>query len=506
MIDVDDAAALRATSSELAGFRSVPQVFVGGEIYGGADDTCEGLRTGDFEAKATRAASEGVPGAPAKLRDAADAWAAGAEARAAAKARAPSGGSSSSWLTTLVKENAATTSATTAIETARAMADEGKGVPRRARRRFAGVSSGPFGMFKKYEGTFTAREAVDWMMQNGKASSESAAIELGKEMVNQRLIADVDAMRGFDVVDDEAAAPLYRLRADAPKLGCAPLNAGELFVDDARDAKTVVEDVRRRVSALYDDFLSADGRAFDYRGAAESAEFKAFVDVTRELQRVNLNALNRDQRTAFFINLYNALVIHGTCVFGAPKTTLERLDFFSKTSYDVAGSIYTCDDIENGILRGNRPGAATLGALLGKPWLSRGPFREGDPRRNHACAPADPRVHFALVCGARSCPPVRVYSSETLDAELDDAAFSFFESELDVTLDDDGEVRSCAVSKIVGEWYKNDFGADDAARLRFVARFAKPGAARDALIRALDRGDAVALTTRPYDWTLNDGR
>jgi len=232
VIDVDDAAALRATSSELAGFRSVPQVFVGGEIYGGADDTCEGLDAGDFEAKARRAASEGIPGAPAKLRDAADAWAAGAEARAAAKASAPSGGSSS-WLTKLMKENASTS--TTAVETARAMADEANGVPRRARRRFAGVSSGPFGMFKKYEGTFTAREAVDWMMKNGKAASESAAIELGEEMVNQRLIADVDATRGFDVVDDEADAPLYRLRADAPKLGCAPLNAGELFVGDACD-------------------------------------------------------------------------------------------------------------------------------------------------------------------------------------------------------------------------------------------------------------------------------
>ena len=83
-------------------------------------------------------------------------------------------------------------------------------------------------------------------------------------------------------------------------------------------------------------------------------------------------------------------------------------------------------------------------ALLDKPWLSRGPFREGDPRRNHVCAPADPRVHFALVCGARSCPPVRVYSSETLDAELEDAAFSFFESELDITLDDDGEREETA--------------------------------------------------------------
>ena len=34
---------------------------------------------------------------------------------------------------------------------------------------------------------------MDWMMKNGKASSESAAIELGEEMVDQRLIADADA-------------------------------------------------------------------------------------------------------------------------------------------------------------------------------------------------------------------------------------------------------------------------------------------------------------------------
>ncbi len=364
-----------------------------------------------------------------------------------------------------------------------------------------------FGAFKTYKGTFTAKEAVDWMVKNGKATDEAVATEIGAEMVRERLIADVDATHPFVVVEDESKAPLFRFQSEAPALGCAPLNAAKLFTGEPRDAKTVVEDVRRRILKLYDAFLSSDGRAVDYAGIAASDDFKDFVQASEELQRVNLNALTREERMAFFINVYNALVIHGTCVFGTPKNTLERLDFFSKVSYNIDGHNYTCDDIENGVLRGNRPGAASVGALLGKISLSRGPFREKDPRRSNVVLPMDPRVHFALVCGARSCPPIRVYTAENIDNELEDAAYSFFESEIDVTVGENGVASSAAVSKIVGEWYKFDFGADEAERLRYASEYMREGAERDALRKALDDANAtVSLTTRAYDWTLNDGK
>ena len=297
---------------------------------------------------------------------------------------------------------------------------------------------------------------------------------------------------------------MYRLRADAPKLGCAPLNAGELFVGDACDAKTVIEDVRRRVSALYDDFLSDDGRVFDYRGAAESAAFKAFVDATHELQRVHLNGMNRDQRTAFFINLYNALVIHGTCASLRAEDDARTLGFLlqdvvrrrgidaramtSRTASCAATDQVPPRSARFSINRGSRGG----------------PFARVT-REEITCARRQMLACTLPWCAAHVRAPPRVYSSETLDAELEDAAFSFLNPN-STSRYDDGEVQSCAVSKIVGEWYKRDFGADDPARLRYVARYAKPDDARDALIRALDRGDAIALTTRPYDWTLNDGR
>lgn len=51
--------------------------------------------------------------------------------------------------------------------------------------------------------------------------------------------------------------------------------------------------------------------------------------------------------------------------------------------YNIGGFNYVLDDLENGILRGNAPGAATLGMLLKLPWLSKGPFKQGDPRAQH---------------------------------------------------------------------------------------------------------------------------
>ena len=500
-INVDDAPALRAASAGISGFRSVPQVFVGGEIFGGADDTCEGLRTGMFMEKVEAASGSGTRGAPPALEEAYAAHKAGTlketTTPAAVGPSAPATASTTSWYSPTGTANVAAT--------AKAMADGSTGVKRTTVRRFNGFTDGLFQVIKTHDGVFTAEAAVEWLMENKKASSVDAATTLGAKMLENKLIVDVDATNAF-VMPSPSPPPLFRFQADAAVNGNAPLNVASVYVGEAREAKIVVEDVRRRILKLYDEFLSSDGRAVDYDGIRSSNGFKEFVKASEELQRVNLNGLSREERLAFFINVYNALVIHGTCVFGTPKNTLERLSFFSKTSYNIGGHTYTCDDIENGVLRGNRPGAATLGALLGNPSLSRGPFRAGDPRRYNVVLPMDPRIHFALVCGARSCPPIRVYTSKDIDRELEDAAFSFFESEIDVVTNESGEAASAAVSKIVGEWYKFDFGASDAERLRYVSAFMKAGTAKDALIKALDDGKDVPLTTRAYDWTLNDGK
>ena len=58
---------------------------------------------------------------------------------------------------------------------------------------------------------------------------------------------------------------------------------------------------------------------------------------------------------AFFINIYNALIVHATIVKGVPDDTFKRLKFFDEAKYDIGGLQYSANDIEHGVLRSNRP-------------------------------------------------------------------------------------------------------------------------------------------------------
>lgn len=58
--------------------------------------------------------------------------------------------------------------------------------------------------------------------------------------------------------------------------------------------------------------------------------------------------------------------------------------------------------------------------------------------------PCDPRIHFALVCGAKSCPPIKLYAPANLEEGLGGAAEAFCQGDVDV----DRAARSVAMSKI----------------------------------------------------------
>lgn len=70
----------------------------------------------------------------------------------------------------------------------------------------------------------------------------------------------------------------------------------------------------------------------------------------------------------------------------------------------------------------------------------------------------DPRIHFALVCGAKSCPPIKLYTPDNLEDGLQSAAEAFAEGEISVDKSGKGAVR---MSKIYS-WYHDDFGKGEA--------------------------------------------
>ena len=74
-----------------------------------------------------------------------------------------------------------------------------------------------------------------------------------------------------------------------------------------------------------------------------------------------------------------------------PASVLDIRDFWGVNAYLIGGHVFSLDIIEHGILRGNRCHPTTKKTFLNCD----------DPRIKYTSSNFDPRIHFALVCGAK---------------------------------------------------------------------------------------------------------
>jgi hypothetical protein len=251
--------------------------------------------------------------------------------------------------------------------------------------------------------------------------------------------------------------------------------------------------LKRVANALKAAGIDEAGQQVDYARLQASDAYAALRhDLTPRLHSLDLSALaTRQQRLAFWINLYNVLVIDAAITFGVSRSVSEGrlglVSFFRRAAYDVGGQRFSANDIEHGILRANRPS-----------WTIPGPqFGPADPRLAWRVTPLDPRIHFALNCASRSCPPIGVYDAASIDAQLDLAAASFAAN--DVVIDTRaGTVRLSSIFK----WYAGDFGGR-AGVLTLLKERLPDGEGRDWLRQ---QGPYVKLIYHPYDWALNSVR
>ena len=200
------------------------------------------------------------------------------------------------------------------------------------------------------------------------------------------------------------------------------------------------------------------------------------------------------KQIAYLINAYNAYVletvidnypIEGSGFlrkltsprrFGFPKNSIRHIDGgFDGIRHDVAGTEMTLDDIEHGSLRAKYD---------------------------------EPRIHFALVCAAVSCPPLReeAYRGDRLDEQLDDQGRRFLNDPRHNRFEI--ERRQVHLSKIF-DWYGEDFeqfatesGYERDRKvngiLSFVSRYLM-----DRVVDFLETAD-YRVKFESYDWTLND--
>lgn len=153
-----------------------------------------------------------------------------------------------------------------------------------------------------------------------------------------------------------------------------------------------------------------------------------------------LNGLSDDcAKKTFWVNQYNAWY-----QILATRFKLSRPAIFTSAKIPIAGKLFSLDDIEHGILRKYR-WKWSMGYLP--------QFMPLKTIKELAVDTIDYRIHFALNCGAKSCPPIAFYRYDKLEQQLDMATLSFMKSESEI---DDIQKR-VTVSKILS-WFKGDFG------------------------------------------------
>ena len=201
----------------------------------------------------------------------------------------------------------------------------------------------------------------------------------------------------------------------------------------------------------------------DYAGfQSEEAKLDQYLDL---LQGVDPKTLSGKEQFAFYANAYNAWTIKLILTKYPDITSIKELGIFNtgpwkKKVVRLSGETVSLDHIEHDILR---------------------------PRFK------DPRVHFAINCAAKSCPPLgpEPFLAEKLDQQLDDATRSFINNPQSYRL----EGRNLHVSRIF-KWFSEDFNED---ALSFFIKYAN-----GELKKKLEtQPKKINIKYLAYDWSLN---
>jgi len=217
----------------------------------------------------------------------------------------------------------------------------------------------------------------------------------------------------------------------------------------------------------------------DYSALASQPGFEAFIASFAAVTAEEAAGWPRDEQLAFWINAYNALTMKSIVDAGIPASIRDiKPNAWEAERWSVAGHTISLNWIEHTRLRKQLK---------------------------------EPRVHFVLVCAARSCPilPNRAVLPTGLDGTLDALARRFFRDPSRNRVD--AATHTVHLSRIL-DWYGGDF--EGLPGTPEVADTAGLSPKEVAVIRAMakyatdvDRPVLIAggltVVYNEYDWSLN---
>ncbi|MGB3586409.1 MAG: DUF547 domain-containing protein [Tunicatimonas sp.] len=195
----------------------------------------------------------------------------------------------------------------------------------------------------------------------------------------------------------------------------------------------------------------------NYTGVKKN--FSQIESLYRQIGEMDLSQATDAEKKAFYINSYNLAVIYQIAKYYPLKSPMNKSGFFDRVDHKIAGEKMTLNELE-----------------IKKIVLPYG----------------DPRIHFAVACAAKSCPPLAsfAYVPNQLDKQLAQRTKKSINDNEFIQVKPGA--NQVAVSKIF-DWYKKDFTKGGQTIIEFLNKY------RDKAIPA-----SYQLTHYEYNWQLND--
>lgn len=217
------------------------------------------------------------------------------------------------------------------------------------------------------------------------------------------------------------------------------------------------------LSQAQPDYKSWDSYLKKHVSATGDVDYKSIKTNKKELDGIVksfsavslLPTWSKNDQLAFWINAYNVFTIQ-LIVDNYPLKSIQNLDGgkpWDVKRITIGGKKYSLNNIENDIIRPQ--------------------FK-------------DARIHFAVNCGAKSCPPLLngAFFAKTLDAQLDAVTNKFINNTKYQSI----TATKLTLSKIF-DWYAVDFGDIHT----YVNKYSSLKVNKNAVI-----------VFKEYDWALND--
>ena len=204
---------------------------------------------------------------------------------------------------------------------------------------------------------------------------------------------------------------------------------------------------------LLQQYVSAAGKV-NYAGfKKDRSKLEAYLDILQK--NAPQSEWSRPEKMAFWINVYNAFTVE-LIVDNYPVSSIMKLDGgkpWDRKWIDIGGKNYSLNNIENDILRPQ--------------------FK-------------DARIHFAVNCAAKSCPPLlnRAWTAANLEDNFEKQARAFINNPNFNKISE----KEVEASKIF-EWYASDFGN----LAEFLNKYSATKINANAKVKY-----------REYDWALNE--